>query len=38
MEAGEDCIMGSFINFYASRNIRVITLRMRWVVHVARMG
>jgi len=39
-EAGEDCIMRSLINLYASLNIiRVIKSRgMRWVAHVAYTG
>jgi hypothetical protein len=38
-EIGEDCIMRSFINVYASPDIRVIkSRRMRWAVHIARIG
>jgi hypothetical protein len=38
-EAGENCIMRSFITWYASPNIRVIkSSRMRWVGYVPCMG
>jgi hypothetical protein len=39
-ETGEDCIMRSFVNLYASPNIvRFIkSIMVRWARHLARMG